>query len=162
MANTIIGKIFVIGEIFSTPTSRGGVFEKRDVILDCSTFDQRTGEKKESFVKLEMSGSHVHDAEAFQVGTEVQMSFVLEGRAWLDPKSNTVKYFNTVKAYKVEMSPYQQQPQMLGQQPQQIAQPQVQTAKVGGYEQQMEFMNETLKNAADSQPKPQQNDDLPF
>ncbi|HLP13468.1 MAG TPA: DUF3127 domain-containing protein [Flavobacteriales bacterium] len=37
----------------------------------------------------------------FKVGEEVEVNFNLRGRAWLDPKTNVTKYFNSLDAWKI-------------------------------------------------------------
>ena len=37
----------------------------------------------------------------FKIGEEIEVNFNLRGRGWLDPKTNTTKYFNSLDAWKI-------------------------------------------------------------
>lgn len=122
MANTISGKIMVIGQIESIPY-QGNVFNKRELVLDASHYDPMTGDKFENYPRLEFTGKHVNDLDGFQVGQLVTVSFALSGRR--NEKNGIVSYFTNIQGYKVE--PFQraarpQQPQ------QQVAAPAPPTA----------------------------------
>jgi hypothetical protein len=50
----------------------------------------------------------------YDIGDEINVNFNLRGREWTDPKTDTVKYFNTIEAWKIELvaktqTPVQQQ-----------------------------------------------------
>lgn len=102
MANTITGRILLIGELENIPY-QDGVFHKREVVLDCSRFDTMTGEKNENYPKFEFTGKHVDDLNNYQVGQFVTVSFVLSGR--MVEKDGKTSYFTNITAYKIE--PYQ-------------------------------------------------------
>jgi len=40
--------------------------------------------------------------DSFQVGQNVEVSFNLRGREWVNPKSNVAMYFNSLEAWKIE------------------------------------------------------------
>lgn len=102
MANTITGRILLIGEVENIPY-QDKVFSKREVVLDCSRFDTMTGEKMENYPKFEFTGKHVDDLNNYQVGQFVTVSFVLSGRRV--EKDGKTSYFTNITAYKIE--PYQ-------------------------------------------------------
>lgn len=118
MANTITGRIHKI-----TPTKAivsdktGNTYHKREIILDASRFDQYTGEKKfDNFPMLEFGGEETcRQLDGYKEGELVTISFDLNGREYTDKQTGEVKYFTSVRGYKIERT---------GQQP--TAQPQAQ------------------------------------
>lgn len=102
MANTITGRILLIGEVENIPY-QDKILRKREVVLDCSRFDTMTGEKKENYPKFEFTGKHVDDLNNYQAGQFVTVSFLLSGRKV--EKEGKTTYFTNITAYKIE--PYQ-------------------------------------------------------
>lgn len=105
MANTITGRIHKI-----TPTKTiisektGNTYYKREIILDASRFDQYTGEKKfDNFPMLEFGGEEgCKQLDSYNVGDLVTISFDLNGREYNDKQTGEVKYFTSVRGYKIE------------------------------------------------------------
>lgn len=59
MANTIIGKVLVIGRTEEIPSKNGGQpFLKRTLVQDCSRYDQYTGKKFENYPQLEFASKN--------------------------------------------------------------------------------------------------------
>ena len=70
--------------------------------------------KKRDFVVTDASGQYAQHIQfqvvqdrcslldKFKVGDQVEVTFFLRGREWTNPKDNTVKYFNTLDAWKIE------------------------------------------------------------
>ena len=70
--------------------------------------------KKREFVVIDASGQYaqtimfqaVQDRcellDNFKVGDNVEVTFFLRGREWTNPKDNTVRFFNSLDAWKVE------------------------------------------------------------
>lgn len=109
MANTITGRILLIGQTEAIPY-QDKVFYKRELVLDASRYDQYSGNKFENYPKFEMTGNNCSQLDQYHQGDLVTVSFVLSGRKV--EKDGNVSYFTNVTAYKVE--PYQrmaQQPQ---------------------------------------------------
>ena len=113
MANTITGKILVIGKTEAIPY-QDKTFYKRELVLDASRFDQFSGKKFENYPKFEFTGNNCSSLDQFQIGQVVTVSFVLSGRRV--EKNGQVSYFTNVTGYKVE-------PYVSKNQPQQVAQP---------------------------------------
>lgn len=115
MANTITGRIHKI-----TPTraivsdKTGNTYYKREIILDASRFDQYTGEKKfDNFPMLEFGGEETcRQLDGYKEGELVTISFDLNGREYTDKQTGEVKYFTSVRGYKIERTGQQstQQP----------------------------------------------------
>lgn len=101
MANTVIGKILVKGTTQTIPSKNGGNgFTKRSLVIDCSRFDQYTGQQFENYVEFEFTGNKVGELDAFKEGDLVEVSFVLSGRKY--EKDGVVRFFNTIVGYKIE------------------------------------------------------------
>lgn len=106
MANTIIGKVLVIGRTEEIPSKNGGQpFLKRTLVLDCSRYDQYTGQKFENYPQLEFASKNTSILDNFNVGDVVEVSFALQGRSY--EKDGVQKYFTSIVGYKVE--PYNTQ-----------------------------------------------------
>lgn len=106
MANTIIGKVLVIGRTEEIPSRNGGQpFLKRTLVLDCSRYDQYTGQKFENYPQLEFASKNTAILDNFNVGDVVEVSFALQGRSY--EKDGVQKYFTSIVGYKVE--PYNTQ-----------------------------------------------------
>lgn len=98
MANTIIGKVLMVGEAVNI--SKKSEFYKRELVLDISRYDQFTGEKKENYVKFSFEGKHCEDLDFYKVGDLVEVSFVFNGRIW--ESDGIKKYIVDVVGYKIE------------------------------------------------------------
>lgn len=106
MANTIIGKVLVIGRTEEIPSKNGGQpFLKRTLVQDCSRYDQYTGKKFENYPQLEFASKNTAILDNFNVGDVVEVSFALQGRSY--EKDGVHKYFTSIVGYKVE--PYNTQ-----------------------------------------------------
>lgn len=86
MANTITGKIHRV-----YPTERkeinGKVYHERVLVIDNTRYDQYTGEPGFS---------------SFAEGEVVTVSFDIQGLKYNDKNTGEEKYFNKVRAYKIE------------------------------------------------------------
>ena len=117
MANTIIGKVLVIGRTEEIPSKNGGQpFLKRTLVLDCSRYDQYTGQKFENYPQLEFASKNTAILDNFNVGDVVEVSFALQGRSY--EKDGVQKYFTSIVGYKVEPYNTQQSQQPAPQAPQ--------------------------------------------
>lgn len=122
MANTITGKILVIGQTETIPVPNSpNPFYKRELVLDASRFDQFSGQRIENYPKLEFVNNNCSKLDQYQVGQLVTVSFSLSGRK--TEKDGIMRFFTNVTGY--DIVPYQrrnpQQGQM-AQQPQQVYQ----------------------------------------
>lgn len=110
MANTLVGKVLEIGQTITIPSRSGGNgFTKRTLTLDCSRYDQYTGQQYENFPQFEFSGQKVSALDGFNVGDLVEVSFALSGRKYIG-KDGTERNFTSVVGYKVEHCQNGQQP----------------------------------------------------
>ena len=101
MANTMTGRVLLIGNVEEIPSKSGGEpFKKRVVVLNCT--HSNYGDVYENYPSFEFSGKHVHDPAAFAVGEIVTISFALQGTKYQKSANDPVKYFNTISGYKIE------------------------------------------------------------
>ena len=101
MANTMIGRVLLIGNTEEIPSKNGGEpFKKRVVVLNCTHSD--FGQVYENYPSFEFSGKHVDDPAGFAVGEIVTISFALQGTKYQKSANDPVKYFNTISGYKIE------------------------------------------------------------
>lgn len=101
MVNQITGTIIEIGQEQVFPSKSGGSdFRKRQLVLDCSRYDQMTGEKLENYVSIEFTGKRLEELTQHSVGDYVTVSYVLQGRKYV--KDNITKYFTNILGIKVE------------------------------------------------------------
>ncbi len=84
-----------ITEIFET-TKVTESFKKREFVVEYSENPQYP-----EFVKFEFIQDKCELLDKYSVGEEVDISFNLKGRKWTDPQG-TVKYFNTLQAWKLD------------------------------------------------------------
>lgn len=96
--NTITGKIVTIGQTVNV--SKKKEFLKRDLVLDCSRYDEFTGEKRENYVSMSFTQKRCDDLNAYQVGELVEVSFILNGRKY--EKDGQTMYITDIIGYKVE------------------------------------------------------------
>lgn len=116
MANTMTGRVLLIGNVEEIPSKSGGEpFKKRIVVLNCT--HSNFGEVYENYPSFEFSGKHVDDPASFAVGEIVTISFALQGTKYQKSANDPVKYFNTISGYKIEK--YQRGGQTQQQAPQQ-------------------------------------------
>lgn len=101
MANTMTGRVLLIGNVEEIPSKSGGEpFRKRVVVLNCT--HSNYGDVYENYPSFEFSGKHVDDPAAFAVGDIVTISFALQGTKYQKSANDPVKYFNTISGYKIE------------------------------------------------------------
>lgn len=106
MVYNIKAKIYKIGEVQSIPSQQGGEpFRKRSIVLDASRFDPFTGEKNgDNFVVVEFSGKRVEELDKFAVGDLANVSFVLQGRKYIDKATQEERYFTSIIGIGIEMA----------------------------------------------------------
>ena len=99
MALQVTGKIEKIGDVLAIPSKDGQrSFNKREVVLDLTTYDRFTGIPRENHVLFEFGGNKCDLMNSFKVGDLVTVSFILTGRNYT-PEGGTQKTFNTIVGY---------------------------------------------------------------
>lgn len=91
MANTIKGAIKMIGETNQVTEK----FKKREFWIE-------TDSQYPQVISIEAQQDFCTELDKFSEGETVEVSIEIRGREWTDPKTNDVKVFNTIKAYKIE------------------------------------------------------------
>lgn len=103
MANTITGRVHRITPEQTITGKSGKTFTKRTIVLDVPRYDSRTGEKIfDNYPSVEFSGELMKRLDAFKEGDAVVVSFDINGREFKDEQTGEVKYFNSIRGYKVE------------------------------------------------------------
>lgn len=103
MANTITGRICKITPEQQITGKSGKTFSKRTLVLDASRYDQYTGEKKfDNYPSVEFSGELMKALDGFKEGELVVVSFDINGREVNDPQTGDVRYFNSIRGYRIE------------------------------------------------------------
>lgn len=71
-------------------------FRKRDFVItdNSSQYPQH--------ISFQLTQDKCSLIDAYNPGDEIRVFFNLRGREWNDPKTNQVKYFNTIEAWKIE------------------------------------------------------------
>lgn len=146
------GAVHSVSQILQVPTQSGKPFEKRELVLNCSSYNSQTGEPIENYIKFEFVGDKMSLLDNLQVGQRVVVSFSLQGRSYTKLSTGQIDYFTSIRGYKIE------QPQTrVASQPGEYRQPQAPPQPV--YPQQPAYQ-------ATQQPYqtyyPQSNDQPPF
>lgn len=103
MANTITGRIHRITPEQTITGKSGKTFTKRTLILDAARYDTHTGEKKyDNYPSFEFSGDGMKILDNFKEGDAVTVSYDINGREFEDPETHEIRYFNTIRGFKIE------------------------------------------------------------
>lgn len=159
MANQISGKVLIIENAVTIPTRSGNTFTKRQIVIDASRYDPKTGQKFENYPAFDFVGNRVNELDNFKVGDWVTISFALNGRPF--DKDGKTTYFTSVNGYKID--PYQRQnngyQQSSGVQPNTPTRPSPQQPTSGQNDQQVAT---SFPPPVDENGSPKSEDDLPF
>lgn len=103
----IRGKVLSKGDV----VARTDKFKVQEFFLDCSTYDQYTGEKRENIIKLQVINGNIEKFSSVVVGMEVKIHFQINGRffEWQDKEMHsqnlTAYYWEEVKYNYVPKTP---------------------------------------------------------
>lgn len=83
----IRGKVLSKGDV----VARTDKFKVQEFFLDCSTFNQYTGEKRENIIKLQVINGNIEKFSSVTVGMEVKIHFQINGRffEWQDKEMHS-------------------------------------------------------------------------
>lgn len=83
----IRGKVLSKGDV----VARTDKFKVQEFFLDCSIFDQYTGEKRENIIKLQVINGNIEKFSSVTVGMEVKIHFQINGRffEWQDKEMHS-------------------------------------------------------------------------
>lgn len=106
MANLLSGQIIAIGQTQTIASKNGGnPLVKREFVIRTLRFNPNDGTPELSERNtpiLEINGQdNVTVLDGFRPGDVVKVEFTIEGRSYED-QNHQVKYFNSVRAYRVE------------------------------------------------------------
>ena len=106
MANILSGQIIAIGQTQTIPSKNGGnPLIKREFVIRALRFNPNDGTPELSQYNtpiLEFNGQdNVTVLDGFRVGECVKVEFSVEGRS-VQNQDGSVKYFDTVRAYRIE------------------------------------------------------------
>lgn len=101
MALTIKGKIYKVLPVASKEHN-GKTYLNRDVILDCSTFDQYTGERRDNFPSFNFYGSKCEELNNYNQGDIIEITYNLNGSKYPDKVTKEEKYYTKLSAFKIE------------------------------------------------------------
>lgn len=86
------GKVKLVGE---TQTFGSNGFRKRELVVT-------TEEQYPQHIMIEFVQDKTDLLNNIAPGQDVKVSINLRGREWLDPKTNTNRYFNSVQGWRIE------------------------------------------------------------
>ena len=86
------GKVKLVGE---TQTFGSNGFRKRELVVT-------TEEQYPQHIMIEFVQDKTDLLNSFAAGQDVKVSINLRGREWLDPKTNTTRYFNSIQGWRIE------------------------------------------------------------
>lgn len=81
----------------------GNTFQKRIIVVDCSSVDEVTGEIRENILAFETGGRFVNDYDRYvgQEGKPVTVRFGISGRSY--DSNGTTKYMTTLRLISLSM-----------------------------------------------------------
>lgn len=101
MANTITGTVETVSQLIEIPTQNGKSFSKRELTLNCTTYNSQTGEPMENYVKVEFNSDKASLLDSVQPGQRIVVSFTLNGRKY-QKRDGTIDCFTSIRGYKIE------------------------------------------------------------
>lgn len=118
MALEVQGVIVSIEPAVSIQTNSGKVITKRELILDITRHDAVTGERSpyDNTPVFEFIGDDCQQLDLYVKGQVVKIQFDLRGIAYTDKQTGQRRIFNSIRPYRIEGRPMQQQPQTAPQQ----------------------------------------------
>ena len=111
MANIMTGKIYKIMPTETIVSKKDSTksFQKRTIVLDCTRFDQYTGERGfDNYPSFEFSGDKCAELDNYQVGQIVTITFDLQGNKYTDSNGKE-KYYTSIRGFKIELKGQTQQ-----------------------------------------------------
>ena len=96
------GAVHSVSQLLQVPTQTGKPFEKRELVLNCSSYNSQTGEPIENYIKFEFVGDKMSLLDGLQVGQRVVVSFSLQGRSYTNRSTNQTDYFTSIRGYKID------------------------------------------------------------
>ena len=108
--NQIIGRVIAVSPITEVPSKEQGKapIKKRELYLDCTTYDPYTGERSQYENKplLEFGGDKMVDklsALNLEAGDVVAVSFFVQGTPYKDAQTGKTKVFTAIRTTDIEV-----------------------------------------------------------
>jgi hypothetical protein len=108
--NQIIGRVIALSPITEVPSKEQGKapIKKRELYLDCTTYDPYTGERSqyENKPQLEFGGDKLVDklsALNLEAGDVVAVSFFVQGTPYKDAQTGKTKVFTAIRTTDIEV-----------------------------------------------------------
>jgi hypothetical protein len=108
--NQIIGRVIALSPITEVPSKEQGKapIKKRELYLDCTTYDPYTGERSQYENKplLEFGGDKLVDklsALNLEAGDVVAVSFFVQGTPYKDAQTGKTKVFTAIRTTDIEV-----------------------------------------------------------
>jgi hypothetical protein len=108
--NQIIGRVIALSPITEVPSKEQGkpAIKKRELYLDCTTYDPYTGERSQYENKplLEFGGDKLVDklsALNLEAGDVVAVSFFVQGTPYKDAQTGKTKVFTAIRTTDIEV-----------------------------------------------------------
>lgn len=106
MANSMTGRVHYISptETIASRSDATKTFQKRMIVLDCTRYDQYTGERGfENFPSFEFSGEKCRMLDGYKEGDVATVWFDLQGRKFVCEEGKD-RWFTTIRGYKIELA----------------------------------------------------------
>ncbi|MBR4533920.1 MAG: DUF3127 domain-containing protein [Bacteroidaceae bacterium] len=130
MAFEIIGEVYMIGAPETIQKKNGGTFLRRQLVLKQRRIDPNTYvEYEPNFPSFDFKDKGCELLDRFKLGDRVKVVFDISGTKYADRQSNGERYFNSLRAFKIDLF-------VMPQQQQQQVQPMMQQAPPPQYPQQ--------------------------
>ena len=108
--NQVIGRVIAVSPITEVPSKEQGkpAIKKRELYLDCTTYDPYTGERSQYENKplLEFGGDKLVDklsALNLEAGDVVAVSFFVQGTPYKDAQTGKTKVFTAIRTTDIEV-----------------------------------------------------------
>lgn len=108
--NQVIGRVIAVSPITEVPSKEQGKapIKKRELYLDCTTYDPYTGERSQYENKplLEFGGDKLVDklgALNLEAGDVVAVSFFIQGTPYKDAQTGKTKVFTAIRTTDIEV-----------------------------------------------------------
>lgn len=88
------GTIHKVGEVQQISDK----FRKREIVI-------KTGGDYPQFIGCQLTQDRCNLGDDLQIGMDVNASINLRGREWTNPRTQEVKYFNTLEIWQIEIIP---------------------------------------------------------
>ena len=108
--NELVGRVIAVSSVTEVPSKEAGkpAIKKRELYLDCTTYDPYTGERSQYENKplLEFGGDKLVDklsALNLEAGDVVAVSFFVQGTPYKDAQTGKTKVFTAIRTTDIEV-----------------------------------------------------------